>query len=205
MQAKVKAIHNWETTITSESKLAISSCPGRMFANSRHAWLVAELPDPLAFGTWLGPTMHKCQRSHRTGYYEFYINLFNLEVMLGYVLFSFKLEVNVFNLDIILHYFRLDAGRTDILIKQSNIVRINILETSKNKTLKQGWMLKSQSCCNFFTWNFKPTWCRSQRSFVSVTLCCATSHPDGRWRRPNKDRDQVGQDWDQEAWGGADC
>ena len=105
MQAKVKAIHNWETTITSESKLAISSCPGRMFANSRHAWLVAELPDPLAFGTWLGPTMHKCQRSHRTGYYEFYINLFNLEVMLGYVLFSFKLEVNVFNLDIILHYF----------------------------------------------------------------------------------------------------
>ena len=36
MQAKVKAIHNWETTITSESKLAISSCPGPMFANSRH-------------------------------------------------------------------------------------------------------------------------------------------------------------------------
>ena len=80
----------------------------------------------------------------------FYVDFFNLEVIIGYMLFLFKLEVNVFNLDIILHYFRLDAGRTDILIKQSNIVRINILETSKNKTLKQGWMLKSQSYCNFF-------------------------------------------------------
>ena len=65
----------------------------------------------------------KKQGSQRRGFYVFYINLFNLEVMLGYVLFSFKLEVNVFNLDIILHYFRLDAGRTDILIKQNNIVR----------------------------------------------------------------------------------
>ena len=90
------------------------------------------------------------QGSHRRGYYVFYVDLFNLEVILGNMLFLFKLEVNVFNLDIILHYFRLDAGRTDILIKQSNIVRINILETSKNKTLKQGWMLKSQSYCNFF-------------------------------------------------------
>ena len=54
MQAKVKAIHNWETTITSESKLAISSCPGCMFANSRHVRLVAGLPDPLAFGSGSG-------------------------------------------------------------------------------------------------------------------------------------------------------
>ena len=51
------------------------------------------------------------QGSHRRGYYVFYVNLFNLEVILGYMLFLFKLEVNVykieyvFNLDIILHYF----------------------------------------------------------------------------------------------------
>ena len=59
MQAKVKAIHNWETTITSESKLAISSCPGCMFANSRHVRLVAGLPDPLAFGSGSG-NLAKC-------------------------------------------------------------------------------------------------------------------------------------------------
>ena len=42
------------------------------------------------------------QGSYRVGYYVFEVNLFNLEVILGYKLFLFKLEVNVFNLDIIL-------------------------------------------------------------------------------------------------------
>ena len=47
----------------------------------------------------------KNQGSQRRGFYVFYVNLFNLGVILRYMLFLIKLEVNVFNLDITLHYF----------------------------------------------------------------------------------------------------
>ena len=54
---------------------------------------------------WLRQEKDAKKGSQRRGFYVFYVNLFNLEVILGYRLFLFKLEVNVFNLDIILHYF----------------------------------------------------------------------------------------------------
>ena len=95
--------------------------------------------------------------------------------------------------------FHVYAGRTEILIKQSDIIRKNMLETSKNWTLKQGWMLMSKISCNLFGgWNFKPTLCCLWANYMAVicfsdlVLCNKTPRgkvtPSMHGSRPSRTR-----------------
>ena len=70
----------------------------------------------------------KKQGSQRRDFYVFYVNLFNLEVILRYRLFLFKLEVNVLNLDIILHNFSSVKPSSQIMFAKEGFCRLTFDE-----------------------------------------------------------------------------